>query len=270
MLASASLPPSPRMTSSSGWLLLLACAVVQGVAVFASRRTVVLAIATASIAHLALGGTVFAVACFWLACAVMIMTHRRQLQRVDELQALTEIDEATQCVNRRGFTTRLARAATAASRSGAPLSLIALDLDHFKQVNDQFGHLAGDAVLGEIGGMLRRLVADDGVVARLGGEEFAVLMPETDEEHAGVMAERILAHTRTLRLATLPTGVRLTMSAGIASERMRGQHASDALRARADEALYAAKRNGRDRALLWAPGVHSHATPIRSVAALGR
>jgi diguanylate cyclase (GGDEF)-like protein len=264
------------MPLTSGWLLLLACLPIQRLAVLGRARAAIAVAVTASIGQLALAGpdatiiSLSALPCFWAVVAAMLVEHRAAAYRLETLTALCDVDEATGCLNRRGFTRHLERAAASAARTGAPVALLALDLDHFKQVNDRFGHLSGDAVLSEVSASLRRTVSTAGVVARLGGEEFAILMPEADAEMAGVMAERTLASLRDLRLEALPADVRLTMSAGIASERMDDVHSSDALRARADEALYAAKRSGRDRALLWPPGVHSHATPIRSSAAIRR
>jgi diguanylate cyclase (GGDEF)-like protein len=261
-------------STSSGWLLLLACLPIQRLAALGRVRMALAVACTASAGHLALAGpeagplSLLALPCFWAVIAAMLVEHRAAARRLEVLTELCDVDEATGCLNRRGFARHLERAAAAGARTGAPVALLALDLDHFKEVNDRFGHLSGDAVLSEVSASLRRIVAHDGVVARLGGEEFAILMPEADAEMAGVMAERTLATLRELRLEALPADVRLTMSAGIASERMDDARSSDALRARADEALYAAKRSGRDRALLWPPGVHSHATPIRASAAI--
>lgn len=274
----SSVPPQPLpMTDFSACLLLLACATVQVVLVFWSRRAalavvVLTGVVQATWAHsaqLPATESIPLLAAFLMACAAMDWAHRRAGTRHDALVALCDVDEATRCLNRRGFASRLERAADVALGSGAPLALLALDLDHFKLVNDRFGHLAGDAVLAELSAALMHAVGDRGIVARLGGEEFAVLLGDTDAEGAGVMAERLLATCRGLRLHALPSSVRLTMSIGIAAERIHDAGTTDSLRARADEALYAGKRSGRDRALLWAPGVHSHATPVRSMMAVG-
>jgi diguanylate cyclase (GGDEF)-like protein len=232
------------------------------------RRAAVAIAAIASAAHLALsrhdltapGPTWTLLGAFWIACAAMLAVHQAHLRRHDALAALCDVDDTTGCLTRRGFTARLDAAMAEAIGTGAPVALIALDLDHFKRVNDRFGHLSGDAVLSAIGSALRRVAGTQGSVARLGGEEFAVLLRATDAEDAGVAAERVLAALRGLVFDGLP-GLRLTMSAGIAVERVHHAGMAGALRARADEALYAAKRSGRDRALLWAPGVRSHATP---------
>jgi diguanylate cyclase (GGDEF)-like protein len=111
-------------------------------------------------------------------------------------------------------------------------------------------------------------VGKEGIVARLGGEEFSVLMPGADAEAAGVMAERMLANIRERCCAELAPGSAITMSIGIAAERVSSLRDGAALRARSDEALYMAKRGGRNRVLLWAPGVRSLATPAAASAAI--
>ncbi len=189
-------------------------------------------------------------------------------RRLAALEKLAESDPATGCLNRRGFERALQAAIASAVTTQRDVALLALDLDHFKQINDQFGHIAGDAVLSGVAAALTDTVGADGVVARLGGEEFSVLLPCADAEIAGAMAERMLARLRTHQHATIAHGAMVTMSVGIAVERLSSTRDSAALRARADEALYMAKRGGRDRVLLWAPGVRSLATPAASAAAL--
>jgi diguanylate cyclase (GGDEF)-like protein len=265
------------MQSSFGWLLLLACVLVQGTAALRGIRAaqaVALVIALLYMyvasrvegAGLADGLTTVA---FLLASAAIIYAHQRSAAHVEELLDLCDVDEATECLNRRGFARRLARLVTDSARRGDEIALVALDLDHFKLVNDRYGHLTGDQVLHEVGVLLVEEVGSHGVVARMGGEEFAALLPRMDAEAAGVMAERILEELRTMRFAALPADARLTMSAGIAVERVATTEQGAALRARADEALYAAKRSGRDRALLWPPGVPSNSTPSGSLPGIG-
>jgi diguanylate cyclase (GGDEF)-like protein len=128
----------------------------------------------------------------------------------------------------------------------------------------------GDEVLYEIATMLSETVREEGVVARMGGEEFIVLLPGADAEAAGAVAERMMTRLRIGGCLALPQGTPITMSIGIAAERIVNNDAGSALRARADEALYAAKRSGRNRVLLWAPGVRSNATPPTSMAAIAR
>jgi diguanylate cyclase (GGDEF)-like protein len=187
-----------------------------------------------------------------------------------ELAPLVNADPATGCLNRRGFALHLERALIDARRRRGEIALLALDLDHFKQINDRFGHLVGDEVLYEVAAMITDAVSEEGVVARMGGEEFTVLLPWADAEIAGAVAERIMARLRGRQCRALPPGTTVTMSIGIAAERITDVNIGAALRARADEALYAAKRSGRDRVLLWASGVCSHATPPTSMAVITR
>jgi len=187
-----------------------------------------------------------------------------------ELAPLVNADPATGCLNRRGFAIQLERALLDAKRRHGEIALLAVDLDHFKQINDRFGHLVGDEVLYEVATMIAESVSEEGVVARMGGEEFTVLLPWADTEAAGAVAERIMSRLRSRQCRALPPGTTVTMSIGIAAERITDVNIGPALRARADEALYAAKRSGRDRVLLWASGVRSNATPHTSMAAIVR
>jgi diguanylate cyclase (GGDEF)-like protein len=187
-----------------------------------------------------------------------------------ELAPLVNADPATGCLNRRGFAIQLERALAEARRRRGEIALLAVDLDHFKQINDRFGHLVGDEVLYEVATLLTETVSEEGIVARMGGEEFTVLLPWADAEAAGALAERIMHRLRSRGCPALPPGTPVTMSIGIAAERIVGPELGAALRARADEALYAAKRSGRDRILLWAPGVRSNATPPTSMAVIAR
>ncbi len=111
-------------------------------------------------------------------------------------------------------------------------------------------------------------VGSEGVVARLGGEEFSVLLPCADVENAGVVAERLMARVRAHQPTNASRDAAITMSVGIAVEPVESAGDSASLHARADEALYMAKRSGRDRVLLWAPGVRSLATPAASMAVI--
>jgi diguanylate cyclase (GGDEF)-like protein len=264
------------MQSPFGWLLLLACVLVQGVVHLRGVRAAQLAAATVGLVYLLAAGRAadsmvpvgVATLAFLIASAAIIAAHRHSAARMEEIIEICDIDEATQCLNRRGFARQLAYLTADSARHGGEIALVALDLDHFKQVNDRYGHLTGDQVLHEVGLLLVDAVESVGVVARMGGEEFAALLPGLDAEAAGVLAERILAELRTRRFQAMPAEARLTMSAGIAVERVATAEQGGALRARADEALYAAKRSGRDRALLWPPGVPSNSTPSGSMPAV--
>lgn len=162
-------------------------------------------------------------------------------------------DTLTGCLNRRGFEQHLARELARGSRAGSAVGLLAIDLDHFKQVNDSYGHLAGDQVLREVGALLRDTARAGDVVARTGGEEFAMLLPDTDVPGALNLAERVRERFAAHRFMLAGRPVRVTASVGATADLAGDASAAAALRARADEALYRAKRAGRNRVELWAP-----------------
>lgn len=161
--------------------------------------------------------------------------------RALDLQART--DALTGLLNRRGFETQMAFALALARRHHRPLSLVAVDVDHFKRVNDTYGHEAGDEVLRQLARALAERLRSSDVVARLGGEEFVALLPDTDL--AGAQA---IAQTLVNAMAEHPDPVagRITVSAGVATVRGPHDSAMELLR-RSDSALYEAKRQGRNR-----------------------
>lgn len=178
-----------------------------------------------------------------------------------ELATMVLTDTLTGCLNRRGFGQVLNQNVAAAVRRGGELALLAIDVDHFKAINDSVGHLAGDAILRELAALLAQSSRGGDVVARVGGEEFVVLLPNTDTEMAGVAAERIMSAVRAHNFRTARGRQKVTVSVGIAAEQIADGHIAAAIRARADEALYVAKRLGRNRVVMWAPGIRSDATP---------
>lgn len=166
---------------------------------------------------------------------------------VDRLENEARVDPLTNLLNRRGFELR---AVPIAESEGTQLSVVVLDLDHFKAVNDSYGHETGDRVLWWLGTILREQSRGVDVVGRMGGEEFVVLLPRTDAAAAERFAERVrraMAATdaETRLRSGLPADLAPTVSAGIAAG--VGPVALDALITAADGALYAAKRAGRDR-----------------------
>lgn len=170
---------------------------------------------------------------------------------------LTEVskrDPLTDVYNRRFLFERLEGEFSRAHRKRSALGCILLDVDHFKRVNDDFGHQVGDAVLIGVGRILKDCLRGQDVVGRYGGEEFLVVLPETDEEGARMVAERI---RRAVREATFP-GVRdrsVTVSLGVAIKEPgdSSMKTVECLVANADLALYEAKDAGRDRTVLWQP-----------------
>ena len=178
-----------------------------------------------------------------------------------QLATLVLTDPLSGCLNRRGFEQQLQRELARASRSGSELSMIAIDVDNFKEINDGYGHLVGDDVIREIGAVLRGRARTGDVVARLGGDEFALLLPDTDEPGAVQLAHRIRDAFRDHRFRTAKDRVRIAVSIGIAATQGAQEGSMEDLRARADEALYAAKRRGRDAIQTWQLGLRATGLP---------
>ncbi|HEX7808691.1 MAG TPA: GGDEF domain-containing protein, partial [Thermoanaerobaculia bacterium] len=170
------------------------------------------------------------------------------------LERLSLLDELTGIPNRRYFDRALAQAWDEATRTQQPLSLILLDLDHFKSLNDQRGHPAGDASLVQVARQLARKIRRSGdmvtrggdVVARIGGEEFAILLTDTDADGARVIAETLRGAVEELVIAFESAMLRVTVSCGVASITPPASQSPDLLVRRADRALYAAKAAGRN------------------------
>jgi diguanylate cyclase (GGDEF)-like protein len=175
----------------------------------------------------------------------------------EHLQAIVLTDPLSGCYNRRGLNQLAEREVSRAIRNKRELAVLAIDLDHFKRVNDEFGHLTGDEVIREVGHLLRNTARDADVVARFGGEEFTILVPDSNEEGALILADRVMEAFRTYRFRSLPPEFRMTASVGVAADFARDDQIAKTLLARADEALYVAKRNGRDRSVVWHAGMRA-------------
>lgn len=151
----------------------------------------------------------------------------------------------TGAANRRHFVERAEAEWRRFARYGHPLSVLALDIDLFKAVNDEFGHDIGDEVIREVARVCSTSIRDCDLFGRMGGEEFAVLMPHADIEQARLVAERIRRRVEQISIHAGDLAVRTTVSIGIA-QADAGMSQVGILLKRADEALYAAKRNGRN------------------------
>ncbi|HYJ78944.1 MAG TPA: sensor domain-containing diguanylate cyclase, partial [Longimicrobiaceae bacterium] len=169
----------------------------------------------------------------------------RNAELLDRLRAQATIDPLTGCHNRRGFDEILGVEFARSRRYGRPLTLVLLDIDHFKMVNDEFGHEVGDHALQRIGRAVRHTFRTTDSACRYGGEEFALVFPETGKEEGMRLAERL----RVL-ISSLPPNSEvpraLTASFGVASYPDDARDSTDLIRA-ADRALYQAKASGRDR-----------------------
>ena len=206
---------------------------------------------------MAAGGLIYLAAAY-RATRTLAFFLGRSLQLSHELsiahereQSLARIDELTGLANRRAFYEAGDRALEWARRYDHALALVMIDIDHFKRINDSLGHAAGDAALRGLAEALRGGVRASDVAGRLGGEEFAVLLPETALDDATGYAERLRASVAQSVVVYRREEIRFTCSFGVAQ--MTPSDELDALLGRADEALYRAKAEGRDRVCRQAP-----------------
>ena len=176
-----------------------------------------------------------------------LLTMQREMEKKNrELERLAYYDTLTGLLNRRAILEKLDEWLQQVRRYQDRLSVVMVDIDHFKQVNDEYGHRVGDRVLADVAGLLRRNVRQTDFCGRYGGEEFLVILPRTDVTGAGIMAERMrCALERTPMTAASETTFTVTGSFG-AAECCCGDD-EDVLVSRADAALYRAKDNGRNR-----------------------
>jgi two-component system cell cycle response regulator len=234
------------------WVALAACYFLRPLIAFAH-----LCIASAAYglvllvgpSHVLLPGLTWAMVTGTLAVlGLLMMTLRGQVDRlVRQLAAAARTDSLTQLANRRELEERFAAELERSTRTARPLSILVLDLDWFKEYNDRFGHTAGDRVLVMLAQALKRATRTSDVVARLGGEEFGVLAPETDETEAYLLSERLRAEMRT---AFARETEKMTISCGVATFPIHGITSGELLHA-ADRALYEAKESGRDRSVIF-------------------
>lgn len=187
-----------------------------------------------------------------LLLGVLFFLTWKLLSRLDEAQRrlkhIAVTDELTGIRNRRYIMTQLTKEYQRAVRSGDPLSLILIDIDHFKRVNDSHGHAAGDTVLKAIAKEMAQALRTYDLLGRIGGEEFLLAAPGSTLDDAIVLAERVRERIRNRTVREGGADIRVTVSAGVTS--LSEQDADiDALLARADEALYLAKQQGRDRVI---------------------
>lgn len=181
--------------------------------------------------------------------AAIQRAHAIETTRADNhrLEALAQTDPLTQLLNRRALTIKLVTEMERVRRYNAPLAMLMLDLDHFKLINDTYGHLAGDDVLSSVAGLLQRAVRSVDTVARYGGEEFVIVLPETGSVGAFAFAERIRDRLATHRFTVGATQeVRVTASIGVATYPSAGLESVEDLFRAADSALYRAKASGRN------------------------
>jgi len=204
-------------------------------------------------------GTVVLCLLLWRWLPLAVKDRNIADQRASDLETLAAVDFLTGVYNRRQFEA-LARAELArCQRYLRPLSVMMLDIDHFKAVNDQFGHAAGDRVLKSVADLCRAAKRDSDIVARVGGEEFAIMLPETTEAATMQFAERLRRLIVDCALTANEEEIPVTISVGIAGASIRTS-GIEALMRDADQALYEAKRAGRNRIV-----VARHSDPAADV-----
>ena len=170
-----------------------------------------------------------------------------------QMEEMASHDGLTGCLNRRTTDALLEHALARARREGTPLAFVLLDLDHFKHINDQHGHRAGDEALRQFAQAARQRLRNADVMGRTGGEEFGLVLPGTDAPGARRLVEDVRLATENLALVDAEgRTVRVTVSAGVAVAASDDEVSADRLYGRADQALYEAKRLGRNRVELFA------------------
>ena len=176
-----------------------------------------------------------------------LLAKNRELQlALDRMEVMAVTDPLTGLYNRRKFESVVEAEFLRTRRYGSPLTCVMIDIDHFKGVNDEFGHRTGDHVLSEMSTIIRRNTREVDTAARWGGEEFIILLPETDEKAALFPITRILEQTAAEAFAGMPAG-RVTLSIGLTTAPCAGVDSGEQLIDTADLAMYEAKKNGRNQ-----------------------
>lgn len=178
-------------------------------------------------------------------------TRMQSLRRANEDLARQSITDALSGLhNRRYFDQVLETEVARCNRNGESFALLLLDLDHFKRVNDQFGHQAGDMVIQAVGQALMSGIRSSDTCCRYGGEEFALIMPATRSPEAQLVAERLRNKVAALEIPGLPKGYQVTISVGISLGEPKSEIKAQQVLKEADQALYVAKADGRNRCVL--------------------
>ncbi len=176
-----------------------------------------------------------------------------KIREREHYRALSSIDPLTGVLNRREFNKRAQYEIEMAWRYGRPFSLMMIDLDHFKKINDLYGHGGGDTVLKEFCNTCYRTIRAIDILARVGGEEFAILLPETNARQAYELAERIRIAVSKLSIPVNGAEASVTVSIGIVEWSSAHQKEIEKVLADADSALYQAKSSGRNRSIISTP-----------------
>jgi diguanylate cyclase (GGDEF)-like protein len=172
-----------------------------------------------------------------------------------EVKKLSEIDELTQLYNFRYFKDFLSREFSYATTYNQPLSLLMLDFDHLKMVNDKYGHQEGNRLIKKIADIIKESVPKNGVVARFGGDEFSILLTGVSKDEAFKIAEKIRLNIASTTLQINEDTLNLSASLGVASYPSEGIGSDKDLLEGADDALYQSKREGRNKVSVYMPSL---------------
>ena len=175
-----------------------------------------------------------------------IVSGNTEAQYHEEIYRLMTVDGLTELHNKRFFTEAIDKEISRARRYGRSFGIVVFDIDHFKRINDTYGHLAGDSVLRQLGALVRGRVRRDDVPARIGGEEFAVILPEINREGALAFAEKLRVAVAETPFRFEATTIPVTISIGVAEWAAAMEDPTTVVKI-ADEKLYEAKRGGRNR-----------------------
>lgn len=243
--AAAMLTPGPRLQPAR-YLFTLACG-GHGLLLLASSLVLLL-----GKPHLPDPERTWAVAQFVMLESIVVLVMRAfgVLMLVNahitaELRHFAERDPLTNVFNRRTFMQLLDKFVKLMQRMNSPLSLLAIDLDHFKRINDSWGHGSGDQALRHFVRVASEHLRSDHVMGRMGGEEFLIFLPNTSRDNAAKVAERLRAQVEAQTVADARGPIALTVSIGVTE--IKPQESQEAVLQRADQAMYQAKANGRNR-----------------------
>jgi diguanylate cyclase (GGDEF)-like protein len=190
---------------------------------------------------------------FFSVIGYQVASTLKHFQRFSSIKNIAIYDTLTNLYNRRYFEERFGMEAQKSFYSGAALSLVMVDIDHFKKVNDTFGHTEGDKVLCEISSLLKTSVRKKDTVARYGGEEFILILPEAGLDESSMIAERIRKLVETTPFDVGRARINLTVSLGISNFPSHRPRSKEDLIKMADLALYDAKRSGRNKVCIFFP-----------------